>query len=189
MTLTADVLLVPHNNSVYALDPTSGNLLWSLTEQTTHPLALAVSGSILLIGNGNRLSAYALNDQHQLWQQEQAGIVQAIQADATTAYALSTNGGTAFITATQAQHGIVQWSRAITGGNVLTPLNFLYSNGSLFIGLCQNTHCTNAQLTLFQASSGTARWQKTTQQMNGTQFSQDETSLLFGTLSRPWPGI
>jgi len=189
MTLTADVLLVPHNNSVYALDPTSGNLLWSLTEQTTHPLALAVSGSILLIGNGNRLSAYALNDQHQLWQQEQAGIVQAIQADATTAYALSTNGGTAFITATQAQHGIVQWSRAITGGNVLTPLNFLYSNGSLFIGLCQNTHCTNAQLTLFQASSGTARWQKTMQQMNGTQFSQDETSLLFGTLSRPWPGI
>ncbi len=179
MVITANALLVAGSKNINALDITSGNLLWSLPIQNAHAMTLAANDQIMVVATGNTLRAYALSDQHQLWEQ-QTGTVQRLQADSQNVYVLVMNDATPKVTAMNMRNGAVQWTHTLMGGSVLAHSGFLLSHSSLFIGICQSTNCTNAQLTLLRSDSGTVRWQTTAQQMSGALFSQDETHLLVG---------
>ncbi len=179
MVLTANALLVAGSKGIDAFDTTSGNLLWSLPMPNAHAMTLAANGKVMVVATGNTIRAYALSDQHQLWEQ-QIATVQRLQADNDTVYVLAVNNTTLEVTAMNIRNGVVQWTHALLGESVLAHNGFLLSHNSLFIGICQSADCTNAQLTLLQSNNGSVRWQTTAQQMSNALFSQDETHLLVG---------
>jgi outer membrane protein assembly factor BamB len=198
MAMTANTLLVLHNDSIHALDLSSGNELWTLPltgigskQDTVHMTAIQQA---MFVAKGTDVSAYTLTG-HQIWEQAQPGTVQdfTVADNGSLIYLFLQKNTSSEVTALESQTGNTRWTYTLPASASLLQHNgLLDSHGAIFIGACLGTKgndCSSAQLVILNAETGEPTWNTEVQSITAISLSQDGSRVLYQALGRPWSGI
>ncbi|HET9919356.1 MAG TPA: PQQ-binding-like beta-propeller repeat protein [Ktedonobacteraceae bacterium] len=191
---TSGLLLVGRSDTIYALDPASGNERWTLPTPGLGK-APSVAGiatidhTLLVYGNG-QIEAIDISNQQILWDKKQLGSIQALilPDDGQRIYlALDGSGQSSSaqsLLALDSKTGIILWTWQPSGSILANGLagTILERRGVLFTIVCSsNTHnpCTSEHLYALNATTGVTLWQIADSSFSGIQISPDGGTVLF----------
>lgn len=188
------LLLVGRSDTIYALDPASGNERWTLPTPGLGK-APSVAGiatidhTLLVYGNG-QIEAIDISNQQILWDKKQLGNIQALTLsdDGQRIYlALDGSGQSSSaqsLLALDSKTGIILWTWQPSGPILANGLagTILERRGVLFTIVCSsNAHnpCISAHLYALNATTGVTLWQIADSSFSGIQISPDGSTVLF----------
>lgn len=206
MAATADALLVARTSGIHALNPATGEELWTLPSPgmdngQSASGVLVANQTILLYGNGQILAFDAAN-RHILWSQKQLASIQNLHVseDKRTLYVALLNDSTGttaspVVVALDIRNGSALWTFQPQNMQFIKDVQstgFQYNHGQIFVTACfesSQSVCTYERLYTLDAQTGQAQWSIGGRIISDLSISPDGTTLQFQILSNQWQDL
>ncbi len=169
MGVTNSLLLVARSQSVYAIDPASGNVLWTAqipgSNGPQEAGGLSIDGNTLLLYGNTQVQAINLASRNPIWTKTLPAPVHALKVAASGRQiyaATGSSGAGEMLMALDSKTGVALWrfqpaGQAIFTGNIIEEQNILLATACTSETAAQI--CTQEDLYALNATTGAVNWQ------------------------------
>ncbi len=192
MVETNSLLLIARSQSVYAIDPASGNVLWTAaipgSSRSQSASGLSINGNILLLYGNAQVQAINLASRNPIWTKTLPAPVHALKVAASGRQiyaATGSSGAGEMLMALDSKTGIILWrfqpaGQAIFTGDISEEQNILLATACTSETAAQV--CTQENLYALNAATGAVSWQAAS--ISTISISPDGSLLLLQKAGR-----
>lgn len=192
---TNSLLLVARSQSIYAIDPASGNILWTTpvpgpsSAQSTGGLGL--NGNMLLLYGNGQVQAIDLVSHHRIWTRTLPAAIHTLKVAASGKQIYVTldgnNASGGQLMTLDSKTGATLWHFQLSGqttfnSDIIEEHNILLA--TLCIPATGSPVCAQEDIYALNATTGTASWQMTATNIANISISPDGSLLLLQHAAR-----